>query len=303
MEMLFVRDFAGLTGGHLKVRDYLFHTSTSGILEPVLYQTPRSRRMPDNIFNRFGGHVIDELREFPAYFVAGEDWFILDAAKICPKGPCVINLIQGLRHADRSHPLFACLQRPAVRICVSPPVASAIQPHANGTVLVIENSIELPQMSVQPLGPQRVLIAGYKNPVLARAIAALVAPFAEVDLLLDFLPRESFLARIAQSSVSIMLPLPQEGFYLPALEAMALGRGVVTPDCGGNASFCQHGVNCLMPEYEAAPISQAARLLLTDRELLDRLAAGGLSTAAQRSIGAERAAYHEILRRHFSTTP
>src|ERR1035437_2096865 len=82
LEMLFVRDFAGFSGGHLKFADYLRHTATSGVARPVLYQTPRSRAIPGNIFNDYKGATINELRPFPAYFVAGEDWFILDAAGV-----------------------------------------------------------------------------------------------------------------------------------------------------------------------------------------------------------------------------
>ena len=41
-----------------------------------------------------------------------------------------------------------------------------------------------------------------------------------------------------------------EGFYLPALEAMALGSLVICPDCIGNRSFCLPGRNCFRPNYD-----------------------------------------------------
>jgi hypothetical protein len=80
--MLFVRDFAGFGGGHLKVADYIRHTEASGLARPVLYQTPPSRTSPGNIFNERDYAMINELRPFPAYFLAGEDWFILDRAGV-----------------------------------------------------------------------------------------------------------------------------------------------------------------------------------------------------------------------------
>jgi len=40
-----------------------------------------------------------------------------------------------------------------------------------------------------------------------------------------------------------------EGFYLPALEGMAVGTLVIFPDCIGNRSFCLSGYNCFRPDY------------------------------------------------------
>ena len=298
MEMLFIRDFAGFTGGHLKVLHYLEHTARSTIAVPVLYQTPQSRKMFGNIFNQFGGRMVEHLRPFPCYFLAGEDWFMLDKAGIDPSSAYVINLIQGFRHADPRHPLFHCLRRPALRICVSPAVAQAIRDNANGDVFVIENGVDLQRSDFRPLNHRRVLVAGYKNASVAEEVAANLRAVANVDLVTEFLPRERFLRKIAEASVCVMLPLPLEGFFLPPLEAMAIGRGVVTPNCGGNLSFCRHGDNCLMPEYSAGPIADAVRSLLEVPLLLSRLVSAGLATAADKSMDAEYAAYRTILARY-----
>lgn len=299
--MLFVRDFAGFTGGHLKFADYMKHTAASGLAEPVFYQTPRSSAVPNNFFNEYDGRRIDRLRPFPAYFIAGEDWFILDQAGINPGPAPVVNLIQGLRHAEPENPLFGCLARPALRICVSPAVANAIRDDVNGDVHVIENGIETdPLLTRRPFDkPARVLIAGLKNPEVARRIAALLDGYAEVDLFTDLLPRPAFLARMAEASVCVLLPLEREGFFLPPLEAMALGRGVITPDCIGNSAYCRPGENCLMPIYGAEALAAAARTLTHDVAQLERLAAAGLKTATQHSIERERNAYHVLLASYF----
>jgi glycosyltransferase involved in cell wall biosynthesis len=300
--MLFIRDFAGFTGGHLKFADYIRHTEASGIAEPVLYQTSRSRAVPGNIFNEYNGLTIDELRAFPAYFVAGEDWFVLDSASIDPGPSPVVNLIQGFRHAEPADPLFGCLARPALRICVSPAVAEAIRNYVNGEVHVIENGVEVDAIpDKRPLaGLPRILIAGFKNPDVARAIAARLDCLVQVDLVLEQIPRPAFLARIAASSICIMLPLEREGFFLPPLEAMALGRGVVTPDCGGNRAYCRPGENCLIMPYDADAIAAAALALAHDQRQLERLVAGGLRTAAQASIDRERVAYQTLLARYLA---
>ncbi|MGH6853242.1 MAG: hypothetical protein ACREDJ_08645, partial [Methylocella sp.] len=230
MNMLFVRDFAGFSGGHLKYLDYMKHTAASDLVEPVLYQTARSRVVPGNIFNDYEGRTIDRLQPFPAYFIAGENWFIFDNAGISLHEAPVVNLIQGFRHAEPGSPLFACLARPALRICVSPAVADAIRDHANGDMHAICNGIEAaPHPAERPLrGPARVFVAGLKNTEVARATAARLDGLVEVDLVTKPLPRPVFLARIAEATVCIFLPkIRGEGFFLPPLEAMALGRGVI----------------------------------------------------------------------------
>jgi hypothetical protein len=297
MEMLFVRDFAGFTGGHLKFFDYLNHTAASASATPILFQTRGSRAVAGNIFNNYRGATVEEVRSFPAYFVAGDDWFILDKAGIDASAAPVVNLVQGFRHADPGCPLFACLARPALRICVSAAVADAIRYRANGDLVVIENGVEVGQISSRrPLeGPARVMIAGLKNPTVARELAVRLGGDAEIDLMIDPLPRDAFLARAAQASICIMLPLAAEGYFLPPLEAMALGRGVITPDCRGNRGYCQPGVNCLMPEYAVDALASAATGLIHDPARLARLAVGGLKTAARLSIEKERAAYHSAL--------
>jgi len=185
LDMLFVRDFAGFTGGHLRVANYIRHTAASGFVRPVFYQTPPSRTVPGNIFNDNHCSTIDTLRPFPAYFIAGTDWRILNRAGIDPGGAPVINLIQDFRHADPRHPLFTSLKRPALRICVSAALADAVRDHTNGEVHVIENGLEAtPVPDPQPLhGAARILVAGLKNPKVARDLAALVVGQAEVDLI------------------------------------------------------------------------------------------------------------------------
>jgi hypothetical protein len=103
---------------------------------------------------------------------------------------------------------------------------------------------------------------------------------------------------MAQASVCVLLPLEREGFFLPPLEGMALGRGVATPDCGGKRAYCRPGENCLMPTYGAEPVAAAALTLIQDRAQLKRLAVTGLRTATERSIEHERSAYHALLARY-----
>ncbi|MDD2795312.1 glycosyltransferase [Acidocella sp.] len=297
MEMLFTRDFTGFSGGHLKHHDYLRHTVASGLAAPVLYQTPGSAGVPGNPFAHCGVPQITTLRPFPAYFLAGMDWSLLDDAGIAPGAAPVINLIQGLRHAEPGTPLFAYLARPALRICVSQQVADAIAPFANGPVHTIRNGIEITPPPPRPLtAPARIFIGGAKNPEMAHEIAALLQGETELDLLTTMCPREEFIARLAAASICVLLPLRAEGFFLPPLEAMALGRAIVVPDCTGNRGFCLPGETCLMPAYNAAALADAARALARNPAQRAALAESGTKMTANHTLAGERAAYITLLR-------
>jgi glycosyltransferase involved in cell wall biosynthesis len=96
--------------------------------------------------------------------------------------------------------------------------------------------------------------------------------------------------------VTAFVPNPTEGFYLPALEGMAVGTLVVCPDCVGNRSFCLPGRNCFRPEHTVESISDAVRtaLRLTPsqaREMLDN----AKLTAAEHDLLRERQAFLRIL--------
>ena len=297
MEMLFTRDYTGFSGGHLKYYDYLRHTAASGLAAPVLYQTPGAAGVPGNPFTHCGVPQISALRPFPAYFLAGMDWSLLDSAAIAPGKAPVINLIQGLRHAEPGTPLFGYLARPALRICVSQQVADAIAPFANGPVHAIPNGIEITPPPLRPLNaPARIFIGGVKNPEMAVEIAALLQGDAELDLLTTMCPREEFIARMAAVSICILLPLPAEGFFLPPLEAMALGRAAVVPDCIGNRGFCLPEETCLMPAYNAESLAGAALALVRDPARRTALAQAGAAMAARHTLARERAAYTTLLR-------
>jgi hypothetical protein len=298
--ILFVRDFIAFSGGHLKVFDYLNHTMHSGVATPVLYQTPKSRLVfNNNIFNCYVGRSTTRLEPFSAYFLAGDDWFILDEAGIDTSKSTVINLVQGFRHVLPNSRLLGCLSRPAIRICVSPAVADAIRNHANGEIYVIENGIAVEGITdCYPLhAPPRIMIAGWKNPEVAREVARRLRDHP-VDLITDCLPRQEFLARMAAASICVLLPISREGFFLPPLEAMALRRGVVTPECGGNLCYCEPDVNCIMPNYDASALADAVLGLMRDSARLCEMAEAGFGAARKRTIEAERAAYLKILSHH-----
>jgi glycosyltransferase involved in cell wall biosynthesis len=101
---------------------------------------------------------------------------------------------------------------------------------------------------------------------------------------------------LSQSAAAITLPRRQEGYFLPALEAMAAGAVVVCPDCVGSRSFCHDRINCFRTPYELEALVRATldatRLEPGQRAAL-RLAAK--TEAEQHGLAAERAAFLQIL--------
>ncbi len=84
-----------------------------------------------------------------------------------------------------------------------------------------------------------------------------------VELLDTRIPRDQLLDWLARARVAVLVPNPEEGFYLPAIEAMALGTLMVLPDCLGNRFFCEPGVNCFRPPWEVGAIVAQAEQALT----------------------------------------
>lgn len=295
--LLFRRDFRGLSGGHLKVRHYFAHAEHSVRFRPRIFFSPESLRGPENPWHGIAPPALDVWRpeEAAALFVAGLDWQAVPMPCRVP----VVNLIQGVRHAHTKDPRRAFLRRPAVRICVSAEVAEAITAtgEVNGPVHVIPNGIDLESIPTAPMRDIGVLIAGMKNPAFAAAVAErLAAAGVAADVMVDRLPRPAFLARLSRARVVVTLPLEVEGFFLPALEAMAAGAVVVCPDCTGNRGFCRDRITGFRPGYTLGEVSAAtlaAIRLAPDEDAALRAAA--VAEAKSHRLDAERAAFLHIL--------
>jgi glycosyltransferase involved in cell wall biosynthesis len=296
--LLFRRDFHGLTGGHLKVWHYFRHALESRRFVPRVFLTPASERGPENPWCGDAEPALGTWNPAAAaaVFVAGLDW--IDVPDPCPAP--VINLVQGVRHATADDPRRRFLARRAVRICVSAEVADAIRGtgEVNGPVHVIPNALDLADLPPAPADRDiDVVVAGLKNPALARGVAReLVAAGLRVECLMAPLPRPEFLAKLGRARVAVTLPLECEGFFLPALEAMAMGCLVVCPDCVGNRGFCRDGETAFRPAATLDALVAAARAAVA----ADPAAARALRSAAaaeveRHGLDRERRAFLAIL--------
>lgn len=298
--LLFRRDFRGLTGGHLKVWHYFRHARDSASYRPAVHLTAASLRGEENPFDTGAAEIVAAWRpgDAAALFVAGLDWEAVPEGLAIP----IVNLVQGVRHADPGDPRRMFLPRRAVRICVSPEVAERILATGlvNGPVITIPNGVDVvPAERPEQERPVPLLLAGWKRPERTRDVArALAARGIGVEVLDCRVPRGEFLGRLEAAATVILLPLEREGCFLPALEAFASGCVVVCPDCVGNRAFCRDGETCFVPPAEPDAIVDAAlaaaRLSPAARA---RMTSAARCEAVARGLDAERAAFLGVLER------
>lgn len=301
--VLFYRDFQGLTGGHLKVWHYFQHVTSSKHYQAEIYFTPDSSWL-DNPWSQVKSQCLTEWNseQTDILFMEGLDWQALTST---PKTP-VINLIQHVRHTYPHNPRYAFLKQRAIRIGVSPEVTAALEqtPCVNGPIFNNPNGLDnstFPPILSDNARDIDVLIVGLKEPVLAENLAQRARelyPQLHTVVLTQLMPRQDFLNELARSKIAIFLPMfeDKEGFYLPALEAMALRTLVICPDCVGNRSFCLPNINCFRPEYQVDALlhSLYCALQLSQVEFRDLLENGN-RTVREYTLDRERKVFLNIL--------
>ncbi len=299
--ILFFRKYRRFHGGHLKVWHYFNHTlATEGFDARVLFDID-SNWDSSNPWCKARELVVDSPADAraQAYFVAGRDWQRMEALGLLDSDLPIINFIQHTRHAGDWSIQSRYLTRKAIRICVSDEVASAVEnAGSRGRTIVIPNSVDVPVVfDANQERPVDLLIAGLKQPEMAvQAASELRQVGRTIEVLQDHVPRDEFLAKIRSARNVLFLPNREEGFYLPALEGMALGALVICPDCIGNRGFMNRS-NSMFPSYDLRSLIDAAEAAVTlpDHERAAMLDEARL-TATRHQPAAERRAYSEVLR-------
>jgi hypothetical protein len=235
-------------------------------------------------------------------FVAGMDWVMLPQSFRAGSRVPIVNLIQHVRHGTPQDDRFAFLSYRAVRICVSIEVAEAIRKttRVNGPIYAIPNGLDVSGFPTPNSLEDRaydIFIGGAKAPEVAMHLhEKLRDTGVKIKVVTEFLPRNSYLEFINNAKVAALLPNPTEGFFLPALEAMALDTLVVCPDCIGNRSFCIDGHNCLQPEYTMEALVTATKAAISLNEVeRSRWIANGRNTVLEHNISKERTSFLTVL--------
>jgi glycosyltransferase involved in cell wall biosynthesis len=239
-------------------------------------------------------------------FLSGTDWRRVIPEHERPRySKPVVNLIQHVRHGCENDPLgrHMLLRHSAIRVCVSPEVERAILAtgRVRGPVFTIPDSIDVAGV-VRLAGSGRrdidVLVVANKQPALGRSLERrLQAPAGNVHLVDTRIPRGTLVGLMGRARVTVTVPNPKEGFYLPALEGMAAGTMVVCPDCVGNRSYCLDGENSFRPAYEEDAIVAAAERALAGDVPVEDLLRAAHETAQAHDLDVERRAFLEILDR------
>lgn len=295
--MLFVRRSGTVNGGQIKVFDYMQHVAASARFSTAVYLHPNDLALHKDL-DILGVRHLDRPYEADAFFLAGLDWYVLDEFGVDTSRRPVINLIQGFTHVDPSDRRFALLERHALRICVSPALTEAVLDtgRAAGPIVTIENAIDLSATPRAERARNSVVIAGAKNAPIATEVASELTALGFVPTLInDFIPRHALLGAFARSEIAVTLPLEREGFFMPPLEAMALGCATVVPDCLGNRSFCIDEDTALVPTYTAPAICNAILSLLSSPRRRQRIAESGRAMADTYSLERERCQFISAL--------
>ena len=77
----------------------------------------------------------------------------------------------------------------------------------------------------------------------------------------------------------------------------------MVPDCIGNRGFCLPHQTCLMPDYTAEALAEAALSLARDPAQRGALAESGAKMAANHTLAREHAAYTAHLRTYLNRSP
>jgi glycosyltransferase involved in cell wall biosynthesis len=261
---------------------------------------------PDNPWGAARDHVLglgQEIRP-DVLFLSGVDWTMIDRADWAESPVPIINLIQHVWHAAPNDKLGRSrfLPHKAIRICVSPEVARAIERtgRVRGPVFTIPDAIDFDRLAgLARSDPPDLdlLVLANKQPERGHAILDRLAGSGRTDIVDTRSPHGEVLDRIARAAVTVFVPNPKEGFYLPALEGMALGTIVVCPDCVGNRSYCIDRVNCFRPPYAVESIVADAREALVRRAELAGMIESAAEMARGHDLSVERGAFLEILDR------
>ena len=304
---------AGSNGGNLKLRDCFDHIHFSNEFKPQVYFSK------DTVwYDTAGNHWASlkekalkqwEVKQGDILFFSGKDWLALPKEQRENPPVPIINIVQP-RQTRPNDKRKQFLQYPAIRIAKSQNGANILRSHGvNGPLYVIPDAIDLGLLPDVPVKDIDILVLGLKQPAFARGLFQMLEEWNSKEslglkLYLQHPPklptRAAFLKLLSRAKIVACIPLETErgaeGFYLPALEAMALKCLVVCPHAIGNLEHCLDGINCIVPEFSQKGIVkgvQAAWNLEADKK--KELLQNGLQTAERHRIENERSAILDLV--------
>jgi len=306
-------------GGVVKIFDYVLHACSLGYdvsvwsqfkVDPAgaLFAQPQFRALLDDDAVRFHRKSSWDFGDEDLFFISLPSNYQLAHANLpahlSPER--IIHIIQNVRHVNPAW-LKAqgslVLTRPASRISINQIVADTIEPWLDprGLHRVVNLGHESSYFGKQRTGglgsPVRVAYTTWKSEIGTRVEEALAGDGFEFRAIRETASWDELRELYHWADVFLSSPGPEEGMYLPGLEAMAAGCLVVTPDVGGNLAYCRPGENCLLVGYESVPDYVAAlqRLAAAPAGEIETLRSGGYAVVPDFDLAAERKGFAAFL--------
>lgn len=306
--------FWGMAGGVIKMLDYVNHAVTLGVDRVRLWAPPPPA--PDAAI--LSVPAAQRVTSDPGVTIRALDQLQLDGDDTCvlftepthhaliedgSSGPLhhrLIHLVQGTRHANphwNDGRNYRLLHRPMSRIMVSQQVAAATAPLVNTRfpTQTITEGHDLDYFgdgAPDRSGPRsclRVLYTTWKSDLGDRVAGRLSD---DPGVTFDAIRREcgwpELRRRYHEADIFLCTPGPEEGFYLPGLEAMAAGCAVVGALVGGNEAYMRNGQNALTARVDDVEEHvEAIAKLGDDQNLRTQLQHGATATLAAHRLDRE----------------
>lgn len=149
---------------------------------------------------------------------------------------------------------------------------------AKGADVLITALAELPCARLELVGPSEPShLRRLERVAITHGVRERVS-FTEVE-------RSGLQQHYREADVCVFPSVWEEPFGIVPLEAMACGTPVIATGTGGSGEYLRHEENCLLvPPGDSASITKSVERLKADSSLRERLALGGLATAAKLTL-------------------
>ena len=218
----------------------------------------------------------------------------------------IIQAVRGIRPTDPFYTggyALRLLSRPMARMVTNDIVLEAVRPYLppdslTQVITVAHDTDFFLKHRSGGLGPPlKVAYTTWKSTLGDRVAALLDGPDFEFRSPRQRVSWEQLRELYHWADVFLATPLEQEGFYLPGLEAMAAGAIVLTPDVGGNRTYCHFGENCLLVDWEAEAsyASTLKKLASESPENIEKMRQRGYETLKNHTWEREERQFGEFL--------
>lgn len=307
-------------GGVIKTLDYAVHAHGAGREVVVVSPEPFDVDLPIARIDRL--RSLSDMRHVQGpWFGVRRDEMVLfawptDYELIAPRlerdtaHERVVHLVQNVRHAS---PDFLdgyarrLLARPMTRIATNDIVAASIRPHAHGDselhTIPLGHDVERFEVTRDngwSRGPLRVGYTTWKSPIGDSVRDAMAGDSGyEFRSIRTTVGWDELAHLYRWADVFLAAPIREEGFYMPALEAMAAGCIVVTPDAGGNMTYCRFGENCVEVGFEEVTdyVNALRAIAEWQPDQVDRMRRLAHDAVGAHRLEAERVAAVDVLDR------